>query len=129
MIIMEIDSELYITGGNEIPDILPGLYGGWMCGPPLDLGEIVGADCLRFIPTASYANPQDPLFNEGPLNVFTYLSSRSRTQTALMKETENENLHMAQGVFQKFIVDLEDSANALSSAFVGIIAALMVTNF
>ena len=100
-----------------------------MCGPPLDMGEIVAADCLRFIPTASYANPQDPLFNEGPLNVFTYLSSRQRTQNALMKETENENVHMAQGVFQKFTVDLENSANALSGAFVGVIAALMATQF
>jgi len=46
-----------------------------------------------------------------------------------MKETENENFHMAQGVFQKFTVDLENSANALSGAFVGVIAALMATQF
>ena len=92
---MAKDSEEYIRGENQIPTVLPGLFGGWMCGPPLDMGEIVAADCLRFIPSASYANPQDPMFNEGPLNVFTYLSSRSRSQTALMRETENENVHMA----------------------------------
>ena len=127
---LEIRSEEYFRETqNQIPTVLPGLYGGWMCGPPLDMGEIVAADCLRFMPSASWANPEDPMFNEGPLNVFTYLSSRSRTQTALMKETENENVHMAQSVFQKFTVDLQNSASALSGALVGVIAAVMATQF
>lgn len=108
--------------------MLPGLYGSWMCSPPLDMGEIVSADCLRFIPSASYANPTDPMFNEGPLNVMTYLSSRAENKITLMKETSNANLHQTKSMFEQFTVRLS-AVTSFSSAMSGLVLALCATNF
>ena len=64
------------TNEDITEGIFPAMYGGWMCFPPVEMGDNYYADCMRFLPSPEVSSPEDFLFEQGPINVMTYLTAR-----------------------------------------------------
>lgn len=71
---------------NQFTDVgmsqFPAMYGSWLCLPPMSYDMMTYSTCLRFLPNDTYSNPEDFKFKQGPVNVMTYLTSRSGVELA-----------------------------------------------
>jgi len=67
-------------------EAFPGMLGGWLCFPPMDVLMNSYTDCMRFLPKES--KPEDYRFGTGPVRVMTYLTSRADRETVLVEGNE-----------------------------------------
>lgn len=109
--------------------IFPAMYGGWMCFPPTEIMDNYYSDCMRFLPSPEVSSTEDFLYEQGPLNVMTYLTSRQGSDIETLADG-NETLTVGEeSVFEMHSVDISyfTESGAMSSvaaaglAFVSII--------
>ena len=104
--------------------IFPAMYGGWMCDLPQWEGqEQMYSDCFRFLPSEEYStasNSTDVRFETGPMQIATYLTSRS-VATDYDGETDfNDGWTAEENMFELYTIDMEDHSE--SGAWTGISA-------
>merc|ERR1711971_1316828 len=88
------------------------MYGGWMCIPPMEMLDMYYVDCMRFLPGADYSNQQDITFDDGPIRVMTYMSSRNGTDTTTVDGNDRLVQSGDSVGFQNFTVDLSQFADS-----------------
>merc|ERR1719458_2361700 len=66
----------------------PAMYGSWICWPVMTMWEGAYTDCMRFLPKDSYSSPEDYAFRQGPIQVMTYLTSRTEDGTSPIANNE-----------------------------------------
>ena len=121
---------------NQFEDIsmksFPGFYGSWICLPPITMG-LVGSgtytNCMRFLPSEEYSKDNnDYAFTEGPLNIMTYLTSRSNT-TATAVNGNNNLINDGTSAFESFNVNLMGGLSGISAAGVALAAVVALASF
>lgn len=98
----------------------PSMYGSWTCMEPKEWNDTMHADCMRFLPSQEYStasNSTDVRFENGPMKIATYLTSR-----ALLTDGNNTApvLEAEESMFESFTIDLSDYSE--SGAWSGISA-------
>jgi len=96
--------------------VFPAMYGGWMCFPPTEIMDNYYSDCMRFLPSPEVSSTEDFLYEEGSLNVMTYLTSRQGSGEPLADGSEVLNVG-EESVFEMHSVDISyfTGSGAMSS--------------
>ena len=104
----------------------PAMYGSWLCLPPMDYDNGTYSNCMRFLPSDSYSNPEDFKFKSGPVNVMTYLTSRTNAT-----ELANNNSAMTteNPALESFVINLSGAFSGISAAAVALISAVALFSF
>ena len=64
---------------------VPGMFGAWMCFPPITIYEYSMTDCMRFLPDAGFSKVEDYGFIPGEkIKIMTYLTSRADGSTEIV---------------------------------------------
>ena len=106
----------------------PGMFGGWLCLPPMDLLKNSYTDCMRFLPSEASSTPEDYLYRTGPIRAMTYLTSRANDDTSFVEgnETMHEN---GRDVFEEFTIDLMGAWSGISAAGLALASTLALFVF
>lgn len=105
-------------------EMLPGLFGSWMCMPPLVSGDMAMTSCLRMMPSREAASAEDPRFEVGPVSVTTYDTSRNSTDTF----NGNSATSVEESNFEFFQLNLMGASN-LHVAAMALAGAVVLMNF
>ena len=105
----------------------PGLYGGWLCGEPMDMFDIFQVECMRFLPNASYNRTTDITYDAGPVQVMTY--STERFNTTRIEDNEALIANGGDSAFEKWTIDLAESGawSGLSAVGFALASALALS--
>ena len=106
---------------------LPGLYGGWLCSEPEEIFDMYTAECMRFLPNASYSNTTDITYGAGPAQVMTY--STERFNTTRIEDNESLIANFGDSAFERWTVDLSESGawSGLSAVGFALASALALS--
>ena len=106
----------------------PGMFGGWLCLPPVDILMETYTDCMRFLPRPEKSSSEDMLFETGPIRVMTYLTSRADDDTMMVEGNETMT-ERRDDVFEEFTVDLMGAWSGISAAGLALASAIALMNF
>ena len=107
----------------------PAMYGSWICWPVMTMWEGAYTDCMRFLPKDSYSSPEDYAFRQGPIQVMTYLTSRTEDGTSPIANNERLTSEDISTVFETFTVDLMGAWSGISKAGLALATACALWTF
>lgn len=109
-------------------DMTPGLFGSWMCLPPITMLDITGTSCLRLMPSKESATTEDPRFEIGPVTVMTYETSRINNGNST-NFNNNESLQTEQSSFEFFQLILNGAKFGTQAAGLALAATAAILAF
>lgn len=122
----EITADSRLSDFTDISnDMIPGLFGSWMCLPAMSDGEMAFTSCLRFMPSAEGATVDDPRFNVGPVTVMTYNTARYNT----VEFQDNAAMQLEESNFEFFSLNLMGAQSGVAFAGVALAASLAAMTF
>jgi len=110
--------------------VFPAMYGGWMCFPPTEIMDNYYSDCMRFLPSPEVSSTEDFLYEEGSLNVMTYLTSRQGSGEPLADGSEVLNVG-EESVFEMHSVDISyftgSGASSVAAAGLAFVSTILMS--
>ena len=102
------------------------MYGAWLCLPPMTYDNGTYSNCMRFLPSDSFSNPEDFKFKSGPVNVMTYLTSR---EDAAELANGNTAMTTENPALESFVISLSGAFSGISAAAVALVSAVALFSF